>query len=224
MDFPPKRNTGNQETTRSSHFLESEPTAPLKSNPAIVSTSRRTSRSQPLVLVTGIVIGIVLALLLFFLFLVLSPDASMKNVSQNPSSGSITTEISRNYLTLFITKQLSTSGLPGSMHNVQVSLAPNNEVTVRGDNQVSVLGLSITKHITIALQLSVASCQPHATIIHADLAGIPLTGFAPLFEGVLNQQLQSQQSGLPAGFTYCVTGIQTSTDSVKLVFSATPVA
>ncbi len=75
---------------------------------------------------------------------------------------------------------------------------------------------------TITLQLSSVACQPHVTVIHADLNGIPVTGFVALFESQLNQQLQPQQSGLPTGFIYCMTGVQTQTNEVVLVYSTTP--
>jgi hypothetical protein len=219
VNLPPWTNTHSNEDEHTLSLHKEVPTVPLKSNRSGANAGRHTRWSLSLVFIAGIVAGIVLVLLLL---LVISPDRSGKGSTQTPSNGSIMVGISRNYLALVITKQLKASGLPGTVSNVQVALAQNNLVTVSGDDQIGVLGLSVTRHFTITLQLSSVDCQIHATVTHADLNGIPVTGFVSLFESQLNQKLQSQQSGLPTGFTYCMTGVQAQTNEIVLTYSATP--
>ena len=215
MSLPPERNTYFNESKHTHSLRESIPNVPLNKNIARVSILQRIRQSG--IFLAGIIVGVVLVLLFLLLF---SFDRS--TIHPTPSSGSITAEISRSYLTLLVTKQLKLSGLPGTVSNVQVTLAQNNLMTISGDDQLGVLGLSLTKHFTLTLQMSVVTCQLHVKVIHADLDGIPVTGFAALFENQLNQKLQSQQSGFPSGFTYCLSGVQTTTNILTLFYTATP--
>lgn len=219
MNLPPWTNTDSNEDKRTIPLREGVPTVPLTPSPSDMKPGRRTIWPLPFVFVAGIGAGIVLVLLLL---LVISPDRSGAGSTQTPSTSSITVGISRNYLDIVITKQLRTAGLPGTVSNIQVTLAQNNLVTISGDDQIGVLGLGVTRHFTITLQLSSAACQLHIKVIHADMNGISVTGFAALFENKLNQQIQSQQSDFPAGFTYCLSSVQTTTDNVLLIYSATP--
>ena len=217
MKVPPETNP---------HFDEGKPTHSLREGDDTKSLKRKTSRISFgqrilwfMIFLAGILVGVILVslFLLFFSF-----DRPSTNPAHSPSNISITAEISRAYLTSLITKQVKSSSLPGNVSNVQVTLAQDNLMTVSGDDQIGALGLSITKHFTLTLQMSVITCQLHVKVIHADLAGIPVTGFAALFEGQLNQQLQSQQSGFPSGFTYCLSGVETTTDNLLLLYTATP--
>jgi len=219
MNLPPWTNTDSNEDKRTIPLREGVPTVPLNPHPSRVTTGRRTRWPLPFVFVAGIGAGIVLVLLLL---LVISPDRSGAGSTQTPSTSSITVGISRNYLDIVITKQLRTAGLPGTVSNIQVTLAQNNLVTISGDDQIGVLGLGVTRHFTITLQLSSATCQLHVKVIHADMNGIPVTGFVSLFESRLNQKLQSQQNSLPTGFTYCMIGVQTQTNEIVLMYSAIP--
>lgn len=218
MNVPPEANTHFNEDNRTKSFQQEVPTIPFHNK----NSNRNVSRRRwllPIVFVAGVIVGVVLLLLFLLVF---SSDRVATHTPGTSSSGSITVEISRAYLASLITKQLKSSGLPGNVSNIQVALAQNNLVTVSGDDQVGILGLGVTKHFTLTLQLSVVVCQLHVTVIHADLDGIPVTGFVALFENELNQQLQSYQSGFPTGFTYCMSKVQTTTDTIMLVYSATP--
>lgn len=217
MNLPPDTNTDVYSDKSTIPLRDRRPTlSPTSLNPKVFRRSR-----WPLLLlfVTGIVVGMIAGPLLLFMF---SPDHPVQKPTPVSSSSSITVGISRSYLNQVVTKRMNAAGLPGNVSNVQVMLAPNNLVTISGDDQVGVIGLGVTKHFTITLQLSIVSCQLHATVIHADLAGIPVTGFVARFENQINQQLQLQQSSLPKGFVYCVTGVQTQSNQVVVVVSATP--
>jgi primosomal replication protein N len=179
----------------------------------------RVWRSRWFLFPLGIVVGMVLFL---SLLLVLSSSRSSGNAVQMPKSGVITAQISRDYLTLVIAKQLQMSGLPGETSHVQVTLGHNNLVTVSGDDRLSVLGIPVTKHFTITIQLSVVACQLHARVLHASIAGIPVTGFVATFESKINQQLQGQASDLPGGFVYCTTGVLVEGNDIMVMYSATP--
>ena len=219
MNVPPEANTHLNDDKRTHLLREAVPTVPLHNSISDRNPSNRHRWVLPPVFLSGIIVGIVISLLFLLLF---SSDRSATQTPITSSSGSLTIKVSRAYLTSFISKQLKSSGLPGSISNVQVTMAQNNLVTVSGDDQVAILGLGVIKHITLTLQLSVVACQLHVTVIHADLDGISVTGFATLFESKMNQQLQARQSDFPAGFTYCLSSVQTTTDNLLLIYSATP--
>ena len=216
MEPQPKVQVGVTDNQRT-HPLHEESTTIL-SVPSKQTQGRRSLWSVPLAFLLGILVTLVV---LFLSFLLLSPDRSVSGVPQLPMNNAITAQISHDYLTQVVQKELKTSGLPGSISNVQVALGQDNLVTISGDDEISVLGLGVTKHFTLVVQLSVSSCQLHARVTHADLAGIPVTGYAATFENEMNQQLQTQSTGLPSGFTYCITGVQTETNQLVLTYSAT---
>ncbi|HCI79208.1 MAG TPA: hypothetical protein DHW02_05935 [Ktedonobacter sp.] len=218
MNVPPEANTSFNDDKRTHLLREAVPTVPLHHTIQNRNPSNRSRWVLPVVFLAGVIAGIVILVLFLLAF---SFDRSVTQTPITSSSGSITIEISRAYMTSFISKQLKSSGLPGSISNVQVVMAQNNLMTVSGDDQVAILGLGVTKRITLILQLSVVSCQLHVTVIHADLDGISVTGFVALFENELNRQIQSQQSGFPSGFTYCLSSTQTTTDNMLLKYSAT---
>ncbi len=203
MNVPPEANTSFNDDKRTHLLREAVPTVPLHHTIQNRNPSNRSRWVLPVVFLAGVIAGIVILVLFLLAF---SFDRSVTQTPITSSSGSITIEISRAYMTSFISKQLKSSGLPGS---------------ISGDDQVAILGLGVTKRITLILQLSVVSCQLHVTVIHADLDGISVTGFVALFENELNRQIQSQQSGFPSGFTYCLSSTQTTTDNMLLKYSAT---
>ena len=113
-------------------------------------------------------------------------------------------------------------GVPGTLKNLQVSFVHEGPVTVSGDDELSLLGLTITKHFTMDLQLYANACKPMAHILSANFSGIPITGFVSSFEQMLNEQLQSNLTGLPPGFTYCITAIHTEPQGPTILLSAQP--
>lgn len=87
---------------------------------------------------------------------------------------------------------------------------------------MDMLGLTITRQFTITLQPFIQNCKPRIRVLHADMQGIPITGFVASFEDQINQQLQFKTSDLPPGFVYCATSVQTTNNTLEVGFSATP--
>ena len=144
-----------------------------------------------------------------------------------PPGGDIISQISPTYMARVVQIDLPNSGLPGDVENVRVQLADSDlihsvQVTITGDDQVGVLGFEMIRHMTVVEQLFVQNCQIQVNVLHADLGGIPVTGFVTAFEGQIDQQLQLKTNDLPPGFTYCVTAVSSKPDGVFVTISATP--
>ena len=88
--------------------------------------------------------------------------------------------------------------------------------------QLSILGIGTTRQLTVALQPYISNCELHLHVAQADLQGFPITVFVQSFEGQINNQMQMKVSGLPPGFKYCVTNVQTDPAGLSLTYSATP--
>jgi hypothetical protein len=167
----------------------------------------------------GVVVGIA-AVLLY--------TSSIANEGQPVTSetssgnGAITVQVSASYIAQVVEKTLASSGIPGSVTHVRVTLAQKNSITVTGDDQLAVMGVGVTRHFSLQLQAFVHSCQLQMHVLHADLGGIPLTGFVTLFESQINEQLQLTPSSFPKGFTYCVTDVRTRSQELLITYSAKP--
>src|SRR5579875_252879 len=140
-----------------------------------------------------------------------------------PSNGAILVQLSTAYAGQLIEKDIGTLGVPGTIENVQVTAQQNNQLTVTGDDRLTVLGIPITKNFTLRLQPLAQNCQFRVHVLHADLGGMPVTGFVAQFEDRTNQQLHFGKAGLPPGFAYCTTGVRTGTAGLSLILSATPI-
>ncbi len=192
--------------------------APVQPRPVI------TRRGRPLLsfllFLLGIMLGI-LATLFFILFVAHDRTPIQTTASTQPSS--LTVQISNTYLTQLVSGKLKTSGLPGDVSNVQVVLASNNLIQVSGTDNVSVFGIgSIPAPFSLTLQPYTQTCQPKVHLIHADLGNIPVTDFTQNYEDQINQAIQLKSSDLPSGFNYCATSVHTQSDSLNIVYSATP--
>jgi hypothetical protein len=150
-------------------------------------------------------------------------DRPPVTVSPASSQEAIHTQISSAFITQLVKKNISSAGLPGQISNVQVALTKDSPMTITGDDQVDVMGIAITRHFTVTLQPLVQSCRPHVHVLHADMGGIPVTGFVTSFESQIDQQIQFKTSDLPPGFTYCATSVQTETNALSVNMSATPI-
>ena len=168
-------------------------------------------------LLVGISFGI------FTIFLFGESDAGSISIVAAPSKGNIIVEADRAFLTQLVTKNLSGSGIPGQIEKVNVSLAEGNQMTVRGDDRLSVFGAGITRHFTFVVQPYVSACVLQIHIVHADFSDIPVTNFARGFENQVNQQLQKTPQGLPNGFQYCATGVRTELAGMFVTYKATPI-
>lgn len=159
---------------------------------------------------------------IFVLLFVISSDNSPVATPSAPTTNAIVVQVSSAYITHLVSNALQSSGLPGSIQNVQVTLATGDSATITGDDEISVLGIGTTKHFTMVIQPYVASCQVKVHVLHVDLGGIAVTGFATLFEGQVNSQIQVNTSKLPSGFTYCTSSVRTDPQGVYVTYSATP--
>jgi hypothetical protein len=166
----------------------------------------------------GILVGAV-ALALFFVF----SQADKPAVAVPPAQGNSTLQVrlSSSYITQLVNKEMQSPGSFGNVSNVQVQLT-NNQMIVTGDDQIGVLGLSMTKPFTLVVQPYIQSCKPRLHILHADVGGVPATGLASSFEDHINQQLHFNVADLPTGFTYCATNVRTESGALIVDFSATP--
>lgn len=161
---------------------------------------------------------------IFVLLFTVSPNNPVVANPVATGTSDIVVQVGRAYITHLVSNALQSSGLPGSIQNVQVTLASGDAATVTGDDQISVLGIGTTKYFTIVIQPYVATCQVHIHVLHVDLGGIAVTGFASLFEGQVNSQIQVNTSKLPIGFTYCTSSVRTDPQGVFVSYSAKPVA
>ena len=183
----------------------------------------RTRRGNPLLSFLLFLLGIMLGILatLFFILFVAQDRAPIQTTSSKQPS-SLTIQISSVYLTQLVSGKLKTSGLPGDISNVQVVLTNNNSMQVSGEDRFNLIITSVTRPFTLTLQPYTQSCQPKVRLIHADLGNIPVTNFAQTYENQINQDIQLKSSDLPPGFTYCATSINTQSNTLSIVYSATP--
>jgi hypothetical protein len=163
---------------------------------------------------------------LIILLVVVSLIGGNRPPVSNPSSskGDIVIQVGPAYITHLVARNLQTAGLPGTVKNVQVTLAAGDQATVQGDDEFSTFGLTFTRHFTINVQPYVSKCQLQVRVIHADLSGIPVTSFAASFEGQINNQLHVNTTEFPQGFTYCDIGVRTAPSGLFITYSAKPIA
>jgi hypothetical protein len=145
-------------------------------------------------------------------------------VAPATGTGDIIVEADRTFLTNLVRVNLQSSGVPGTIENVGVALAVDDQMTITGDDVISVLGIGVTKHFQLLVQLYITSCVLQIHVVHADLSGIPVTGFVQAFESRINQQLAQKPSNLPKGFKYCATGLRTEPDALFVTYSAVPLS
>ncbi|HEY7417402.1 MAG TPA: hypothetical protein VH593_19620 [Ktedonobacteraceae bacterium] len=170
-------------------------------------------------LIPGIIIGVV-GVLLFISSSHPSPAPASQGVNGNLT---LTLQFSQAYLSKLAQQHVSSgSDLPGTVSNVQIKTTHNAPIVITADDQIVVIGLSVTRPITIDVQPYVQNCKVHMHVTHADLAGVPLTAFSASLEDQLNQQLVINSSALPHGFTYCATSVNTEDTGVFVTLTATP--
>lgn len=142
--------------------------------------------------------------------------------STSSSSEAIIVQVSATYIAQLVEKNIRSVGMPGTVSNIQVTLTHDGPMTVAGDDQLEALGIGVTKHFSLVLQPLVRSCQLQIHVLHADLGGIPVTGFVALFENQINEQLRAKPSSLPEGFVYCATNVRTEPQELFVTYSAKP--
>ncbi len=199
--------------------------APRKSRFTTVLVSIRGRLGRILFVCIAFLLGLLCGVIGIFvlLFAVSSDNSAVANPSA-PSRNAIVVQVGSAYITHLVSNALQTSGLPGSIQNVQATFASGDQATITGSDQITVLGIGTTRRFTIVIQPYVASCQVRVHVLHVDLGGIAVTGFAALFEGQINSQIQVNTSKLPGGFTYCTTSVRTDAQGLYVTYSATPIA
>jgi hypothetical protein len=186
-------------------------------------STRRHPRLQSLLFAAIFFLGFVVGIgAVLFYTLSIANQGQLVTSQTSSGNGAITVQVSASYIAQLVEKTLGSSGIPGSVTNVRVTLAQKNSITVTGDDQLAVMGIGVTRHFSLQLQAFVHSCQLQMHVLHADLGGIPLTGFVVLFESQINKQLQFDPSSFPKGFTYCVTDVRTRPQELLITYSAKP--
>jgi hypothetical protein len=169
----------------------------------------------------ALLIGIVLGVTALFLF----GESGNGTIITTPGSskGDIIVEADRIFITQLVTENLTSSGMPGEIQNVNVNLKVGGQMIVSGEDALNIFGVQINRPFTFSMQLYVSSCFLKIHIAHADFSNIPVTSFAQSFESQINQQLQQKPEGLPSGFQYCVTGVRTGPAGIFVTYAAIPV-
>ena len=168
-------------------------------------------------LLSGIVLG---AMAVLLGEVALAGDGQMLATAQPPSSSDIIVQVSVNYVSHLVDKELRASGMLNPS-NVQVMMASGDQITVNGDDEII---FGVTRPFSIVVQPLIRACQLQMQVIRASLAGIPVTGLVANFQGRINQELQAKPGGLPAGFVYCKTRVRTDPKGgLFITYSAKPV-
>jgi len=200
---------------------EREQTGPAR--PARFRKTRRWLRSRPgrivipvVTLLLGLVIG--LSSLLWY---GLSGEGPVVIVPP-AATGSILVEVNKDFLTQVVRNNIASSAasLPGKLENVNLTLKSGAQMIITGDDVYSVLGIQLSRQLTIDVQPYVQSCLVETRITHADLGGIPITTFVQSFSGNINKQFAIKPSGLPAGFSYCTSGVRTEAGGMFITYQA----
>ena len=170
-------------------------------------------------LVAGIVVGVV-GVLLVLLFITSGYPAAPASQGVNGNL-TLTVQFGQAYLTTLAQQHINGAGVPGNISNVQVKTAHNAPVVITANDQLSILGLTVSRPLTVDVQPYVQSCRVHMHVTHADLGGVSLASYATSLENQLNQQLTINSSTLPHGFTYCATSVSTEDAGVLITLTAT---
>lgn len=216
----------------------SEPTSPLPSAIRKTNTAKKPPKStrQPLfqrlrrwmrsragrivIPLVALLLGIIIGVGSLFLY-GLSGEGKVLPVP-GPGRTDISVVADRAFITSIVSTNLSESGLPGTIENVQVDMTSGDQLTINADDAFSILGIGFTKHFTVIVQPYIGNCSLQVHITHADLSSIPVTGFVSAFESNINAQLQQKPTDLPQGFNYCATGVSTQPAGMLLTYSAIP--
>jgi hypothetical protein len=170
------------------------------------------------ILLMGIVLGVAATLLSI---LAISDTNPLLPTSVAPT-GNIVVQADPSLLTHLAQAELQSSGLPGTIKNVQVQLTHGDQVTINGDDEFTVLFMKVTRSFTLQVQPYVSACQLQIHVVSAHFASFPVTAFATAFESQINQKLRSKLNGLPGGLTYCTASVRTEPTGLFITYTATP--
>lgn len=180
----------------------------------------RSRTGRIIVPIVALLLGMVLGIAGIFLFG--GSGAGPIKVAPLTSRGDIIVEADSAYITQLVTKNLSSSGIPGQAQNVTVNLIAGDQMTISGEDVFPFLGMQVSRPFTFVIQPYVSSCVLKIHIVHADISNIPVTSFSQSFEDQINQQLATKPEGLPSGFEYCTSGVRTEPDGMFITYTAIP--
>ena len=159
------------------------------------------------------------------LLIIFANSGTNHPIVTHPSEpGNITAQVDASLIGPIAQQSLEQSGIPGKISNIQVTFAEGSEMTITGQYQYTVLNIPVTQQFTIVLQPGVDACKLQLHIIKANYGGIPVTGFATIFENTINQKLHDAIPSTIANGTYaiCMVGVHTQPNSITINFKATP--
>jgi hypothetical protein len=140
------------------------------------------------------------------------------------TAGNLIIEANQAFVQQLVRNDMTNAGLPGQVEHVSVTLATGDMLTIQGDDVYSFFGLSLTRHFVLQVQPYVQQCLLQVKVTHADLGGIPVTGFVQTFDGKINQQLGKKPAGLPSDFNYCTVGVRTEPAGMFITYEAIAVS
>lgn len=227
----------NEPTSQLSHSMPASPQqrpggpppfqGPAGPPPPVAQASTRKRPRTGLIATGTFFLGFLVATLIVVIaavvFLNSQPDRPPLKVPPSTKDQTIIAQVSANYVSQVVKNKAQNSGLPGTVSNLQVTLQQGDQMTIEGDDTLTVAIFTTTKHFTLQVQLYADSCEMKVHVLHVDLAGIPGSdAFAGLFEDNMNRQTQLKSPNLPDGFTYCMTNVRTQPDALFVTYTATP--
>src|SRR5438128_46932 len=125
---------------------------------AKIRTWLRTRTGRIVVPFTALLLGILLGVLGLLLYaLAISGDQPLIVTPPPPTVGNIIVQADSTYLTHLVEQNLRAAGMPGNIRNVRVNLVHGAQMTITGDDQLSLLGIGVTRQFTFVVQPYVSS-------------------------------------------------------------------
>lgn len=173
-------------------------------------------------IVLALLLGVVAGVLGSILYADSMAAKSPISTSKADPNQAIVVQLSNDLITQVATKQLKNTSTPGTITNLKVSTPQEGQLLLTGDDQVSFLGIPITRSFRVTMQPYIDSCKPKLRVLSVDTGGIPVTGLVSNLEETLNSQLNVDLSSLLNGFTYCATGVSTNSKGMTVSYSVSP--
>lgn len=175
-------------------------------------------RAGPLGCGCALVPGLVLGLILFAaVALVLAPGAAPQSVAAAPDDARVTVSLSEDYLGRLVAASLGSGPLQG----VEVDARSGNELVVRGQVVVNVLGREVGLPISFGVRVEVQNGAIRLLLPDDDEpAGMDAAQIASINPMLLRMAINLQREMERAvGPGWTVESIETTEDSVVLVMS-----
>jgi hypothetical protein len=185
---------------------------------------RRSRRSRTLpgfIFVLGCIVGIALGIAGSIWYVAANADRTFPApVASHPGEVAVTVIVSKAHFTQIATREAVNAQVPGTLSNIQVNMQRNQPITLTGNDQLSLLGLAMTRSFTVRMVPYVHACQLQWQVQHVDLAGVPVPSIGSTLQQQLNQEPLLNSSALSKNFTYCVTNAYPVNDGLVIILSA----